>query len=305
MNFKRLASRLTAGLLLAAAMITPALAATGTVNTEGSSLRLRSEASTDSSVLTKLPHGTQVEVMDQPEVGWYQVSYKGTTGYVSADYLTVEKDDEVVPAAAAPASQAVAPTDEPAEAMYIKVLQGPLNIRTGPSTEFDKAGQMSVGKVAQVVDVLDGWYQLESGYVCGDYVVEVDASEAQSSTLGQEIADYALQFVGYRYVYGGSSPSGFDCSGFTSYVYKQFGYKLNRSASDQLDNGTAVSRNELEPGDLVIFKKGNSSKRATHVGLYIGNNQFVHASTSKVGVIVSRMSDAYYTTGFVGGRRIV
>ncbi len=305
MNFKRLASRLTAGLLLAAAMITPALAATGTVNTEGSSLRLRSEASTDSSVLTKLPHGTQVEVMDQPEVGWYQVSYKGTTGYVSADYLTVEKDDEVVPAAATPASQAVAPTDEPAEAMYIKVLQGPLNIRTGPSTEFDKAGQMSVGKVAQVVDVLDGWYQLESGYVCGDYVVEVDASEAQSSTLGQEIADYALQFVGYRYVYGGSSPSGFDCSGFTSYVYKQFGYKLNRSASDQLDNGTAVSRNELEPGDLVIFKKGNSSKRATHVGLYIGNNQFVHASTSKVGVIVSRMSDAYYTTGFVGGRRIV
>ncbi len=305
MNFKRLASRLTAGLLLAAAMITPALAATGTVNTEGSSLRLRSEASTDSSVLTKLPHGTQVEVMDQPEAGWYQVSYKGTTGYVSADYLTVEKDDEVVPAAATPASQAVAPTDEPAEAMYIKVLQGPLNIRTGPSTEFDKAGQMSVGKVAQVVDVLDGWYQLESGYVCGDYVVEVDASEAQSSTLGQEIADYALQFVGYRYVYGGSSPSGFDCSGFTSYVYKQFGYKLNRSASDQLDNGTAVSRNELEPGDLVIFKKGNSSKRATHVGLYIGNNQFVHASTSKVGVIVSRMSDAYYTTGFVGGRRIV
>ncbi len=305
MNFKRLASRLTAGLLLAAAMITPALAATGTVNTAGSSLRLRSEASTDSSVLTKLPHGTQVEVVGQPEAGWYQVSYKGTTGYVSADYLTVTEDDEAVPTAAAPAPQAAAPTDEPAEAMYIKVLQGPLNIRTGPSTEFDKAGQLSVGKVAQVVDVLDGWYQIESGYVCGDYVVEVDASEAQSSTLGQEIADYALQFVGYRYVYGGSSPSGFDCSGFTSYVYKQFGYKLNRSASDQLDNGTAVSRNELEPGDLVIFKKGNSSKRATHVGLYIGNNQFVHASTSKVGVIVSRMSDAYYTTGFVGGRRIV
>ena len=112
-------------------------------------------------------------------------------------------------------------------------------------------------------------------------------------------------FLGYRYVYGGASPSGFDCSGFTSYVYKQFGYKLNRSASDQLDNGTPVSRNELQPGDIVIFKKGNSSKRATHVGLYIGNNQFIHASTAKVGVIISRMSDAYYTTGFVGGRRIV
>lgn len=308
MNLKRTASRLTASLLLAASLVSPALAATGTVNTEGSSLRLRSEASTDSSVLTKLPHGTQVDVLDQSVAGWYQVSYKGATGYVSADYLTVTQDevqDETVPAAAAPAPQAAQPSDQPAEAMYIKVLQGPLNIRTGPSTDYDRVGQLSVGKVVEVADVLDGWYQIDSGYVCGDYVREVDAAEAQNSTKGQEIADYALQFLGYRYVYGGASPSGFDCSGFTSYVYKQFGYKLNRSASDQLDNGTPVSRNELQPGDIVIFKKGNSSKRATHVGLYIGNNQFIHASTAKVGVIISRMSDAYYTTGFVGGRRIV
>lgn len=306
MNFKRTASRLTAGLLLVSALITPALAATGTVNTQGSALRLRSEASTDSSVLTKLPHGTKVDVIDQSVPGWYQVSYKGASGYVSADYLVVTDDSaEAAPAAEPAATGASAQSDLPADAMYIKVLQGPLNIRTGPSTDYDKVGQISVGKVAEVIDVLDGWYQIDSGYVCGDYVVEVDAAEAQSSGLGQEIADYALQFLGYRYVYGGSSPSGFDCSGFTSYIYKQFGYKLNRSASDQLDNGTPVSRGELQPGDLVIFKKGNSSKRATHVGLYIGNSQFIHASTSKVGVIISRMSDAYYTTGFVGGRRIV
>ena len=229
-------------------------------------------------------------------------------GYVSADYLIVTEDGEAPAAATAavPAAQSnAAPTDQLADVMYIKVLQGPLNIRTGPSTDYDKVGQLSVGRTAEVVDVLDGWYQIETGYVCGDYVKEVDAAEAQNSTKGQEIADYALQFLGYRYVYGGSSPSGFDCSGFTSYVYKQFGYKLNRSASDQLDNGVAVSRSELQPGDLVIFKKGSSSKRASHVGLYIGNNQFIHASTSKVGVIISRMSDAYYTTGFVGGRRIV
>ena len=303
MNFKRTVSRLTVGLLLVSTLITPALAATGTVNTEGSSLRLRAQASTDSSVLTKLPHNSQVEVIDQPDAGWYHVSYKGTEGYVSADYLIVTEDvaAQPVPTSAEPAAQ----SDEPADAMYIKVLQGPLNIRTGPSTDYDRVGQLSVGRTAEVLDVLDGWYQIEAGYVCGDYVREVDAAEAQNSSKGQEIADYALQFLGYRYVYGGASPSGFDCSGFTSYVYKQFGYSLNRSASDQLDNGTPVSRGELQPGDLVIFKKGNSSKRATHVGLYIGNNQFIHASTSKVGVIISRMSDAYYTTGFVGGRRIV
>mgnify|MGYP001028120984 CR=1 FL=1 len=302
MNFKRIASRVTASLLLAAVMVSPTLAATGTVNTEGSSLRLRSQASTESSVLTKLPHGTQVDVLDQSVEGWYQVSYKGTEGYVSADYLIVSEGDDTVADAPIPAS--AAPTDELAEVMYIKVLQGPLNIRTGPSTDYDRVGQLSVGRTAEVLDVLDGWYQIESGYVCGDYVQEVDATEAQNSSKDQEVADYALQFLGYRYVYGGASPSGFDCSGFTSYVYKQFGYSLYRSASDQLQNGVVISRDELQPGDLVFFKK-NTSKPASHVGLYIGNNQFIHASTSKVGVIISRMSDAYYTTGFVGARRIV
>ena len=158
-----------------------------------------------------------------------------------------------------------------------------------------------------MVEKLDGWYKISGGYVCADYVTEIDAAAYQASySKGQEIADYALQFKGYRYVHGGSSPStGFDCSGFTSYVYKQFGYSLNRTCSGQLDNGTPVSMSELQPGDLVIFKKGNSSSRATHVGLYIGDNQFIHASTAKVGVIINKLSDYYYTTGFVGGRRIV
>lgn len=305
MNFKCTAARLTAGLLLAVSMVSPALAATGNVNTEGSTLRLRSEPNTGSSVLTKLPHNSQVDVIDQADAGWYHVSYKGMEGYVSADYLIVTEDGEepAAPAASADTSSDTS-SDQVADAMYIKVLQGPLNIRTGPGTDYDRVGQLSVGRTAEVLDVLDGWYQIDSGYVCGDYVKEVDADEAQNSGKGQEIADYALQFLGYRYVYGGSSPSGFDCSGFTSYIYKQFGYSLYRSASDQLKNGVAVSRGELQPGDLVLFRK-NTSKPASHVGLYIGNNQFIHASTSKVGVIISRMSDAYYTTGFVGGRRIV
>ncbi|MBQ8917446.1 MAG: C40 family peptidase, partial [Oscillospiraceae bacterium] len=151
-----------------------------------------------------------------------------------------------------------------------------------------------------------GWYKIESGYISAEYVVLVDAETAASAGLGQEIADYALQFVGYPYVYGGSSPKGFDCSGFTKYIYSQFGYSINRTASNQMDHGVSVSMSELEPGDLVFFKKsGTGSKRASHVGIYIGGNQFVHASTSRVGVIVSNMSDAYYTTGFVGGRRLV
>lgn len=304
MNFKRTLSRLTAGLLLASTLITPALAATGTVNAEGSKLRLRSEANTSSSVLTYLPHGTQVDVLSDLIEGWYQVSYKGTTGYVSGEYLTVAEDSAAVPVPQAAEPAAAAPAAD--SKVYIKVTEGPLNIRSGPGTDYDRVGSLSVSRTAEVVERLDGWYKIGNGYVCADYVTEIDAAAYQASySKGQEIADFALQFKGYPYVHGGSSPSGFDCSGFTSYVYKQFGYSINRTCSGQLDNGTPVSMSELQPGDIVIFKKGNSSSRATHVGLYIGNNQFIHASTAKVGVIINKLSDYYYTTGFVGGRRIV
>lgn len=310
MDLKRTASRLTACLLLAGTLITPALAASGTVNTEGSYLRLRSEASTKGSVLRNLAHSTQVEVLEKLDNGWCRVSYDGVTGYVSGQYLTlsgeeaVEEEDAPEAEEAAPEAQSdeeEAP-DKEEDALYVKVTTGTLNIRSGPSTDTAKVGTLHAGRVVRVLEVLDGWYRIDEGCISSEYAVQVDPSQVSK---GQEIADYALQFLGYRYVYGGSSPSGFDCSGFTSYIYKQFGYKLNRSASDQLSNGVAVSRGELQPGDLVMFKKGGSSRPASHVGIYIGNNQFIHASTSKVGVIISRMSDAYYTTGFVGGRRIV
>ena len=306
MHLNRTAARLTAALLLVSALITPAFAVTGTVNTGNEVLRLRAEASTDSEILKNLANGVKVEVQKELENGWCQVAYEGIEGYVSAKYLTLEEG--------APMAQTPEEIEPPAEAApaaaevrtYIQVVDGPLNIRSGPGTDYDRAGSLATGRVVEFQGLEDGWYKIEAGYVSADYVKEVDAAQVNASSLkGQEIANYALQFVGCRYVHGGTSPKGFDCSGLTTYVYKQFGYSLNRTCSGQLKNGRAVAMSELQPGDLVIFKKGNTKEAATHVGLYIGNNQFVHASTPKVGVIISKLSDAYYTTGFVGGRRLV
>ena len=302
-SFKSAAIRLTAGALLLTTLTAPALALTGTVNAGGSSLRLRSQASTDSQILANLSDGTQVEVLSSAENGWYQVTFGELSGYVSSEYLLLNSAEGVVAAVAS-----AAPSDQAEEtpAQYARVTASSLNVRSGAGTGYDKVGSLRCGAVVEILDQTQGWYQIESGYISAEYTVLVDQSEAAASSLGQEIANYALQFVGYPYVYGGSTPSGFDCSGFTSYVYRQFGYSLNRSAANQLDNGTPVSMGELQPGDLVLFKKaGTGSKRASHVGLYIGGGQFVHASTSTVGVIISNMTDAYYTTGFVGGRRIV
>ena len=288
MHLKKTAVRLTASLVLLSTLAVPALAASGTVNAEGSSLRVRSQANTNSAVLGSLSHGTQVEVNAVTESGWYQISYNGAAGYVSGDYLTV-------------ADAAQLPVEK--EPVYARVTASALNVRSGPGTDYEKTDKLSAGTVVEVLEESNGWYKIDSGYISAEYAVIVDAA---SATLGSEIANYALTFVGYPYVYGGSSPSGFDCSGFTQYVYKQFGYGLNRTASAQLQNGTPVSMSELQSGDLVLFKRsGTGSSAASHVGIYIGGGQFVHASTAKVGVIVSDLDSAYYTTGFVGGRRIV
>ena len=290
MHFPRRAIRAAASALLVAAMITPALAVSGTVDTEGSTLRVRSEAGTTGEILTKLDHGTTVEVLAAVDNGWYQISHEGTTGYVSGDYLIVAQAE-----AASLAVQSVP--------VYLQVTEGPLNVRSGPGTDYEKVDSLAAGQVVKGVLLDSGWYQIDQGYISADYAAEVDLSS--SAALGQQIADFALQFVGYPYVYGGSSPSGFDCSGFTSYVYKQFSYSINRTASNQLDNGYAVDRANLQPGDLVMFCQYGSTKRASHVGLYIGNNQYVHASTPGVGVIISDMDDMSISSGYVGARRIV
>lgn len=317
---KTTAARFTAGLLLASAMITPALALSATVNADGSVLRVRSQASTSGEVLCKLRDGAQVEVLSTDTPGWYQITCANITGFASSDYLvlnegtTAAQDAAPVSQDISPASQDVPAAPEPAApeaaeettVKYARVTTSVLNVRSGVGTDYDKVAALRAGKVVEVLGETNGWYKIDSGYISAEYVVLVDASEAANASKGQEIADFALQFVGAPYVYGGSSPKGFDCSGFTKYVYSQFGYNINRTASAQLDNGTPVSMSELQPGDLVMFKKsGTGSKRASHVGIYIGDGQFVHASTAKVGVIVSHLSDAYYTTGFVGGRRIV
>ena len=280
MNRSKAALRLTAGLLTALTLVTPALAASGTVQADGG-LRLREGASTSSAILSVLPNGSQVEVLASADNGWYQVSYQSLTGYVSGEYLAVDG----TPAATCG-----------------RVTASVLNVRSGPSTDYELVDQLAGGTKVEILETCDGWYRLDQGYVSAEYVSIIDPN-AQSA--GQDLVDFAMTLLGSRYVYGGSSPSGFDCSGFVKYVCNQFGYSVNRTASDQMDNGVSVSKSELQPGDLVFFNNGNSSKRATHVGIYIGSNQFIHSSTYNVGVIISDMDSAYYTTGFVGGRRVV
>lgn len=133
-------------------------------------------------------------------------------------------------------------------------------------------------------------------------VQEVIYAPAGSNPNGSSIVEYAKSFVGCKYVYGGTTPNGFDCSGFTQYVYAHFGYSLARTSGAQSGNGVGVNKSDLEPGDIICFARTRNSKKIGHVGIYIGGGRFVHAANSRRGVITSNVDgDGFY---YVCSRRI-
>jgi len=143
-------------------------------------------------------------------------------------------------------------------------------------------------------------------------VTEFDTytSEVETELQRNSILAFAHKFRGVPYRYGASSPRGFDCSGFTSYVFKNFGYKLARRASHQVTNGERVSRDELQPGDLVFFGGRGNGPRIGHVGIVtdVDDNgkdfSFIHASTHK-GITVNHSTDSYYRVRYRGACRII
>ena len=160
--------------------------------------------------------------------------------------------------------------------------------------------------------VREGSLQIEGSTVTGGAYAAPGSEQPQNQTpelsgssyeKGQQIAQYALQFLGYDYCWGGKDPStGFDCSGLVYYVYGQFGYTLNRVAQDQARNGVAVSADALQPGDILCFYSGSSY--IGHVGIYIGDGKFVHAQNSATGVVITDLNGHYGQRGFEA-RRIV
>ena len=128
------------------------------------------------------------------------------------------------------------------------------------------------------------------------------ALPAGSAWASSKLEDTIAPLIGIKYKYGGTTTSGFDCSGFTRYVFQKLGLELPRSSKEQYKVGVKVSKEELRPGDLVFFN--TSGKGVSHVGIYIGNGKFAHASTSK-GVVYTSLSDKYYAQRYLGARRVM
>lgn len=276
----------------------------------GDGLRLREKPNTSSEVLTTLHTGTCVAVLEDAQDGWYKVSYQGQTGYLSAEYVEVS-------------------TRLDANLGNGKVITGggSLNVRSGPGTENSRVMFLSSNTLVKITGIENGWYKIEhngkTGYVFSDYLVTCSAAQVSdsgyrpaadttgiignglSTEAGLAVAAYAEEFLGTPYVYGGNGPDSFDCSGFVKYVFTHFGYHINRTASTQLSNGTAVSKDQLQPGDIVFFKNAGDTHAASHVGIYVGGETFIHASSDTREVEHSSLVTSNNAKKYIAARRIV
>ncbi|MCD8011359.1 MAG: NlpC/P60 family protein [Lachnospiraceae bacterium] len=272
-------------------------------------LRLRSEASTESSTITLLSEDEKYDVIDQVD-GFVEISIDDDmSGYVSSDYVTIEVEFEKAisieeekaaeeakriaeeSAAAAAAEEAAASeaaaSQSAAEAAAAEEAQNDSydDEEDEPQVAAEKPEETTAKATTEATTeapttTTEAETTTEAPTTTTEEETKSSSSESTSSIRSQ-IVDYALSFVGnLRYVYGGNSlSSGVDCSGFVQQIYKHFGYSLPRTSDSQGSSGKSVSSSEMQPGDLVYY--------GGHIAIYIGNGQVVHASNAKTGVKVS------------------
>ena len=252
-------------------------------------LNIRQEASTDSEVVGILTNHNACELLEDAGE-WYKVTSGKVTGYVNKQYLVTGDEAESI------AEQEIK--------TVATVNTETLNVRAEKSTEAAVLSQVGNSEAFTVNSVADGWVEISVddsvGYISQDYVTLAQALPTAKtieqvkygdgvSDVRASVVSYALQFVGNRYVWGGTSlENGIDCSGFTMRILGKYGISLPHSSRAQPSYGTKISASEAKPGDLFFYGSGRS---ISHVAIYIGNGQIVHASNKRDGI---KVSNAYY-----------
>ena len=299
-------------------------ASTGTatvVNTDGQSLRCRT--SPGGSIITNLSAGQTVQLRAETSGAWQGVICAGQNGFAHSDYLSTGGN-----------SNTPSPDPDPAPSPsglgngdHARTTDR-LNLRYGPSTSDGVATVAPAGTVVLITGgaAANNYYPVNwdglSGYMSGDYLVKTDEALSKrggsgnpnpgdggggggGSATGNAIVDYAMGYLGYPYVWATHGPYSFDCSGFTYWVVLNVtGQNIGTGTWTQANSGTPVSRNALQPGDLVFFQNTYTSG-LSHVGIYIGGDQFIHAQNEETGVVISDLNSNYYGSRWYGARRIV
>jgi SH3-like domain-containing protein len=265
----------------------------------GSYVHLRVGPGLDQASQGLMPRGTVVKLV-QVQPSWCQVAVGAVQGWVSRQYLVVSTDGLC--------------GTEPIAHGWIGGDR--VNVRAGPGLNCRVRTRVNTGEPVDILASASGWYLLRfstalEGWVAS-WLVKVPEplrnlpppAAPPAAQAGSTVVDSAMRLLGVRYVYSGESPSeGFDCSGFVHYVLEQHGCSLPHSAEDQFQFGFPVAAGSLMPGDVVFFC--NTYKPGiSHSGIYVGNGQFIHASSAAGGVVVTPLAKEYYAKRFVGARRM-
>ena len=255
-------------------------------------LNVREEPSTSATIVGKMSNHAACEILEEVD-GWYHITSGEVEGYVSAEFIVTGVEAKMIGM-------------EIAYERAIVQADG-LNVRTAPSEESEIVTKVARGHELEVIEVVDGWVKCalntDEVYVKAEYV-EIEEGLNTAVTLAQlrygmevsevrvDLCEYAIQFVGNPYVWGGTSlTKGADCSGFVLSIYKNYGIELPHYSRSQANYGTEISYKDAQPGDLLFY--GNSASTISHVAIYIGGGQIVHANDEKTGIIIS---NAYYRT---------
>lgn len=296
---------------------------TGVAFVSVNSLRLRSEPNTKSTTLNYASKNEVIVILGKSG-SWYRVLYNLQEGYMHSAYLNYQ-------------------TVENVELGYGVINTAKVNMRTGPGTGYKAIGQSSKDDLAYIIGINKQWYKViwnskicyvrsdllnltevpyenrassksplffRQGYSTGTkvsvetFLASDNCIENQKPTVtGSDIVATARACLGVPYVWGGESMSGFDCSGLVQYVYQQNGISIARTCIPQYKEGVYVDKSSLQPGDLVFFQNTYTTG-ISHVGIYIGNGQFIHASSSH-GVMISKLSNSYWAAHYYGARRVL
>jgi len=264
----------------------------GTVSV--SALNMRTGPSTGYGIIATLPYGTQGTVIGQSN-GWYNIQTSRGTGWVLGTYFSVGGSSAPAPAPASGTG-------------YVTVSS--LNMRSGPSTGYGIIASLPYGTQGNVLAQSNGWYRISTnrgtGWVLSTYfrVGGATAAPAPAPAPSSNVASIARQYVGYPYVWGAAGPNAFDCSGFTQYVYARAGISIPRTTGTQWGTpGTRIgSYSGLQPGDLMFFAN-TAGPGISHVGIYAGNGQMIHAGTPSTDVEVTNIYYSFWTSHFAGAIR--
>lgn len=259
----------------------------GIANVESGNLNVREAPSTDSKLVGKMRKDSACEILES-EDGWAHIISGEVEGYVSTDFLLTGPDARVY-------------ADTIVKTVAIANTDG-LNVRDEANTESAVLTQIIQGEELEYVETQGDWIKVsidgEEAFVAAEYVTietRLDTAITMSELLyGQGVSDvrvdlveYAKQFLGNSYVWGGTSlTKGADCSGFVLSVFKKYGFDLPHHSGSQAKQGTKISASDLLPGDLVFYT--NSKGTINHVAIYIGGGQVIHASSPKTGIKISK-----------------